>query len=57
MILLLLALTSTPHPAVPCWMVKAYIEVYGSAKAHDMGKARGWSDAEMAATRARCRIK
>ena len=56
MILLVLALTaSSPHHShVPCWIVRSYIAIYGDSTARTMALARGYTEAEIAAVRARC---
>lgn len=57
MILLLIFLgTATPqHP--PCWLVKTYVEILGEKAARAKGKAHGYTDAEIDATKARCKVK
>lgn len=54
MILALFLLTAAPAHAPPCWLVKTYVELLGEKAARAKGKAHGYTDAEIDATRARC---
>jgi hypothetical protein len=49
-------LAATPAHAPPCWLVKTYVELLGekAARAKGKGKAHGYTDVEIDATRARC---
>ena len=50
----LFLLAATPAHAPPCWLVKTYVELLGEKAARAKGKAHGYTDAEIGATRARC---
>ena len=54
MILALFLLAASPVYASPCWLVKTYVEMLGEKAARAKGKAHGYTDAEIDATRARC---
>lgn len=58
MILLLLALSTTPqHTHVPCWIVRAYLTTLGESGARQKGHENGYTDAEIDAIKARCKLK
>jgi hypothetical protein len=58
MLLLLIALASGPNKTtVPCWIAEAYVATLGEKGARNKGKAHGYSDAEIEAIKARCKIK
>ena len=59
LVLFLLAQTAEPPPAhhPPCWLVRSYLELYGEKAAHDTAIKHGYTEVEIAATRARCKVK
>ena len=54
MILALFLLAASPVHAPPCWLVKTYVDLLGEKAARAKGKAHGYTDVEIDATRARC---
>lgn len=47
-------LAATPAHSPPCWLVKTYVDLLGEKAARAKGKAHGYTDVEIDATRARC---
>lgn len=54
----LLISSSAAHSAeVPCWMIEAYVKSYGSEEAAiKAAKAHGWTEADIAKARRRCKL-
>ena len=50
-------LAATPAHNPPCWLVKSYLAMYGEKVAHETAVKHGYTEIEIIATRARCKVR
>lgn len=55
--ILLVAFLSLTQPAIPCWLIRSYVDLYGEARAVEWAKHHGYSLSQIRDIKQRCGIR